>query len=141
MAAYNVHQVAEKFGISAHTLRYYDNAGLFPDMQRDKNGARVFTDEQLEWLGIVMCLRSTGLSIAEIKDYLALCAEGDSTLQQRYEIILKQKKRAEEERAEIDKKLEVLSRKVAYYEKAIAEAGALPLHPAGDSVSGLCQRD
>jgi len=134
MATYNVHQVAEKFGISAHTLRYYDNAGLFPDMQRDKNGARVFTDEQLEWLGIVMCLRSTGLSIAEIKDYLALCAQGDSTLQQRYEIILNQKKRAEEERAEIDKKLEVLSRKVAFYEKRLSEAGALPLHPAQGTI-------
>ena len=119
MAAYNVHQVAEKFGISAHTLRYYDNAGLFPDMQRDKNGARVFTDEQLEWLGIVMCLRSTGLSIADIRHYLALCAEGDSTLEERYGIILAQKKRAEEERAEIDKKLEVLSKKAAYYENLL----------------------
>ncbi|MBQ4088854.1 MAG: MerR family transcriptional regulator [Clostridia bacterium] len=119
MAAYNVHQVAEKFGISAHTLRYYDNAGLFPDMQRDKNGARIFTDEQLEWLNIVMCLRSTGLSIADIRHYLALCAQGDSTIEERYQIILAQKKRAEEERAEIDKKLEVLSRKAAYYEKLI----------------------
>lgn len=123
MATYNVHQVAEKFGISAHTLRYYDNAGLFPDMQRDKNGARVFNDEQIEWLGIVMCLRSTGLSIAEIRNYLMLCAEGDSTLEQRYQIILHQKQRAEQERAEIDKKLEVLSRKVAFYENKLAEAG------------------
>ena len=119
MATYNIHQVAEKFGISAHTLRYYDNAGLFPDMQRDKNGARIFNDEQLEWLNIVMCLRSTGLSIAGIRNYLALCAEGDSTLNERYQIILQQKKRAEEERAEIDRKLEVLTRKVAIYEEKL----------------------
>ena len=134
MAAYNIHQAAEKFGISTHTLRYYDNAGLFPDMQRDKNGARIFTDEQMEWLGIVMCLRSTGMSIADIRNYLALCAQGDSTLEERYQIILAQKKRAEEERAEIDKKLEVLSRKVAFYEKRLSEAGALPLHPAQGTI-------
>lgn len=121
MAAYNIHQAAEKFGISTHTLRYYDNAGLFPDMQRDKNGARIFTDERMEWLGIVMCLRSTGMSIADIRNYLALCAQGDSTLEERYQIILAQKKRAEEERAEIDKKLEVLSRKVAIYEEKLGK--------------------
>lgn len=116
MANYTVHQAAEKYGISAHTLRYYDNAGLFPEMQRDSHGARIFDEAQLEWLGLVLCLRSTGLPIADIRHYLALCAQGDSTLKERYEIILEQKKRAEEERSEIDKKLAILSRKAAFYE-------------------------
>lgn len=119
MANYTVHQAAEKYGISAHTLRYYDNAGLFPEMQRDSHGARVFDDAQLEWLGLVLCLRSTGLPIADIRHFLALCSEGDSTLQERYEIILRQKKRAENERAEIDKKLAILSRKAALYENRL----------------------
>ena len=66
-------------------------------------------------------VRSTGISIADIRNYLALCAQGDSTLEERYQIILAQKKRAEEERAEIDKKLEVLSRKVAIYEEKLGK--------------------
>lgn len=120
MAVLSVREVAEKFNVSPHTIRYYDNACLFPDMRRDKNGARVFTDDQLEWLGIVLCLRSTGLSIADIRHYLALCAQGDSTLRERYEIILKQKERAEAERAEVEHKLAVLSRKTEMYEKKLA---------------------
>ena len=63
MAAYNIHQAAEKFGISTHTLRYYDNAGLFPDMQRDKNGARIFTDEQMDWLRLIKDHIAVSLSI------------------------------------------------------------------------------
>ena len=119
MAKYTVHQAAEKFGISAHTLRYYDNAGLFPEMQRDSHGARVFDDAQLEWLGLVLCLRSTGLPIADIRHYITLSAQGDSTLRERYDIILQQKKRAEDERAEIDKKLAILSRKASFYEERL----------------------
>lgn len=119
MANYSVRQVAEKYGISAHTLRYYDNAGLFPEMQRDSHGARVFNDAQLEWLRLVLCMRSTGLPIADIRHYLELCAQGDSTLQERYEMILEQRKRVEAERTEIDQKLDILSRKTAYYEEKL----------------------
>ena len=113
--------MAACFGISPHTIRYYDNMGLLPDITRDEHGARVFTQEQLEWLGIVLCMRSTGLSVAGIRHYMELVEKGDSTLHERYEIIMEQKRRAEAERAEIDKKLAILNRKQAAYEKLMAE--------------------
>lgn len=117
----SVKDVAGLLGVSPHTIRYYDNMGLIPDITRDEHGARVFTGEQLEWLGIVLCLRSTGLSVAGIRHYMELAEKGDSTLYERYQIIMEQKRRAEAERAEIDKKLEILSRKQAVYEKLLAE--------------------
>lgn len=123
MAFYTVKQVAELYGVSPHTVRYYDNAGLFPDVTRGKNGERLFSKEQLDWLNIVMCLRKTGLSISGIRNYIELCERGDETLQERYHIILAQKKRAKEELAECKKKLEVLEHKEKWYLSMLDKAG------------------
>jgi len=117
----SIKEVSEKFGISPHTIRYYDSMGLLPDMTRNEHGARIFTPEQQEWLGIVLCMRSTGLSVAGIRHYMELVEKGDSTLCERYQIIMEQKRRAEAERAEIEKKLAILARKQAAYEKLLAE--------------------
>lgn len=64
---------------------------------------RVFSDDDLKWVETVQCLRNTGLSLADIKKYIVLCKDGDSTLNERYEIILNQKKKAQEEIKNIKK--------------------------------------
>ena len=119
---YSVHQVAQNFQVSPHTIRYYDSQHLFPEVARDEHGARVFTQEQMDWLGMVLCLRSTGLSVAEIRRFVELAEKGPSTVRERYEIILAQKRRAEAERAAIDHKLEILERKLAHYEKQLPQS-------------------
>lgn len=121
MEKFTVKQVADMYGVSAHTIRYYDNEGLFPDITRGQNGERLFTREQLDWLDIVLCLRSTGLSIAGIRHYIALSERGDSTLEERYQIILEQKERAREELNEVKRKFEVLARKEAWYVSVLEE--------------------
>lgn len=121
MKTLSVKEVADRLGVSPHTIRYYDKMGLLPEITRDAHGARVFTDEQLEWLGIVLCMRSTGLSVAGIRHYMELVDKGDSTIYERYQIIMEQKRRAEEERREIDKKLGILARKQALYEQMLRE--------------------
>ena len=73
-------------------------------------------------LGMVLCLRSTGLSVAEIRRFVELAEKGPSTVRERYEIILAQKRRAEAERAAIDHKLEILERKLAHYEKQLPQS-------------------
>ena len=119
---YSVHQVAQHFQVSPHTIRYYDSQHLFPEVARDEHDARVFTQEQMDWLGMVLCLRSTGLSVAEIRRFVELAEKGPSTVRERYEIILAQKRRAEAERAAIDHKLEILERKLAHYEKQLPQS-------------------
>lgn len=121
MSEYTVKSLAAKFGVSEHTVRYYENERLLPDVARNDHGARIFTDEHANWLNMVLCLRSTGLSIDEIRHYIELCAQGDSTLQERYEIMLRQKERAEEELREVQRKFDVLSHKLAMYERLLAE--------------------
>ncbi len=110
-----VKQLSDKFNVSVHTIRFYDDQGLFPDVKRDSHGTRLFTEAHLEWINLVLCLRNTGMSIADIKHFVELCKVGDSTNLERYNIILKQKKKAEEDLKEMQKRLEVLNHKENYY--------------------------
>lgn len=113
---YTVKQIADKYNVSVHTIRYYDNEGLFPDVLRDANGTRIFTENHLEWVYLVLCLRKTGMSVSDIKHYIGLCAKGNSTIEERYSIILEQKKKAEKEIDEMKKKLKAIEVKEKYYE-------------------------
>ena len=113
--------MAKRFGVSEHTVRYYENEKLLPEVGRDAHGARVFTDEHVNWLNMVLCLRATGMSIGDVRHYIELCEQGDSTLRERYEIMLRQKERAEEELREVQRKFEVLSHKLSLYENLLAE--------------------
>lgn len=112
---YTIKQVSEKIGISAYTLRFYDNKGLFPFVLRGKNKVRIFSEQDLEWISIVKCLRETGMPITEIKNYVDLCKQGDDNIPERYEIILKQKKKAEQEIIGMKQRLETLEKKEEHY--------------------------
>ena len=70
---YTVKQVAEMMEMSAYTIRYYENAGLIPDVDRSGGNARMFSDYTLGWLRLVHCLRMTGLPIEGVKHYIDLC--------------------------------------------------------------------
>lgn len=115
MSVLTVNQVSKKLNISAHTIRFYDDQGLFPDVIRDANGKRLFSDGSLEWVNLVICLRNTGMSISDIKHYIELCKAGDATISERYNIILAQKKKAEADLEEMHKRLSVISGKEKWY--------------------------
>ena len=83
---YTVKQVAEMMEMSAYTIRYYENAGLIPDVDRSGGNARMFSDYTLGWLRLVHCLRMTGLPIEGVKHYIDLCQEGDSTIPERTDL-------------------------------------------------------
>lgn len=118
---YTISQIAEKTGVSAYTLRYYDKEGLLPFVDH-VNGRRVFKDSDLTWLKMLSCLKSTGMSIKEIREFMRLCALGDETLLERQEIILNRKRLLEEQIALLQGSLEQLEHKARYYEDAIANA-------------------
>lgn len=130
MATYTVKQLSQKLNISEHTIRFYDDQGLLPDVQRDKNGTRLFTDDNIEWINLVLCLRNTGMSITDIKNYIKLCKEGDSTVHQRYQIILKQKEKAEADLRQMQKRLSILNMKQKCYEDIIVRKNGDACNPA-----------
>ena len=82
-----VKDVAKEMNISEHTLRFWAKEGLLPPVARDKNNVRSFCEQDLNWIFIIKCLRGGGVQLADIRKYVALCQVGDSTVEERYEII------------------------------------------------------
>jgi len=114
-------------GISPHTLRFYDKEGLFPHISRDENNVRLFSEQDLERVYLVQCLRETGMPLAEVREYIQLGLRGDATILKRYDMIQQQARRAEAELAEMEKRVRTLQRKVEYYQNLIETKGTTDL--------------
>lgn len=123
---YSISEIAGKMGVTISTLRYYDREGLLPSVER-VNGRRIFKDSDFAWLRVLNCLKNTGMPIREIHEYLELCAQGDASLKQRQEIILRQKEALEEQIRFLQYNLKELEYKVWYYDRAV-EAGTESIH-------------
>lgn len=119
---YTVKLVSEMMGISTHTLRFYDKEGLFPNIERNENRVRLFSDEDLQWVYMVQCLRLTGMPLADIKHYIDLCKQGDSSVPERFEIIAAQKIKAAQEAAAMQERVQVLEKKMQYYKDLLSGA-------------------
>ena len=114
---YSVTQAAKLVEISEHTLRYYDDKGLFPFLQKNESGKRLFSEADLQWAKLLECLSNSGLSIKEMQDYVELCIIGDSTVPERFELLKKQEKIIKDQIKEKKKQLKLLQFKLDYYEK------------------------
>lgn len=120
MKTYSITEAAEHFNMTPHTLRYYDKEGLMPFIERTSSGRRVFKEADMEALKIIECLKSSGMPIKEIKHFIEWCSEGDSTLQQRYDMFLERKASVEAQMEELKKTMEVIEHKCLYYKTALA---------------------
>lgn len=112
---YTVKQAAELIGLSTYTVRYYENAGLIPEVDRSWGNARMFSDYTLGWLRLVHCLRTTGLPIEGVRRYVELCREGDATIPERAAIIAEQEKRLRRQLRELNQQMTVLKFKKKFY--------------------------
>ncbi len=112
-------EVSELTGISTYTLRYYDKEGLLPNINRTESGIRNFNNNDMEILYIISCLKKSGMNIKKIKEFIDLCIIGDSTLNQRLEILIEQKKCIERQKKEIDKYMDKIDKKIECYTNTI----------------------
>lgn len=117
---YSIGQVAEMFGLTVSTLRYYDKEGLFPNLERS-SGIRLFGDKEIEALRIIGCLKSAELEIKDIKQFMQWCSEGSSTYPNRLKLFTQRKEAVEAKMAAMERTLSMLKFKCWYYEKAIAD--------------------
>lgn len=85
---YTMMQVCKEANMTYQTLKYYCNEGLIPNVKRDKNNRRVFDDRDVKWIKDLTCLKKCGMSIQEMKVYLDLCLQGESTIPERQEILI-----------------------------------------------------
>jgi len=116
---YTIKEVSKKMDVSEHTLRFWAKCDFFPFVARDKNNIRKFSEQDLEWVRIVKCLRGIGTDSKSIKRYVDLCLIGDSTISDRYEIIKSTKKKALMQLIEAKKQMELLELKENYYKELI----------------------
>lgn len=110
---YTIGQVAEMFGLPISTLRYYDKQGLFPQLIRE-SGIRKFSENEIEALRVIECLKKSGLGIKDIKLFMAWCAEGPATYSDRFQLFRKQKESVEAEIKQLHKTLDMLKFKCWY---------------------------
>ena len=83
---YTVGEMAQKLGVPASTLRYYDKEGLLPFVERSSGGIRMFRENDFEWLQVIRCMKKAGMSIKDIRQYIDLSMQGDDTIDTRLEM-------------------------------------------------------
>lgn len=124
---YTIGEVAEKLHIAPSTIRYYDKLGILPFLDKNQSGIRVFKESDFEYLYIIECLKNSGMPLKTIRHYIRMCTEGDSTMNERYQMLLKQQVNVHEQMKMLDDCLSMLKYQTWYYEKAI-EAGTTDVH-------------
>ncbi len=124
---YTIGQISEMFHIPISTLRYYDKEGLFPHMQRS-SGIRKFSEQEIETLRVIECLKKSGMEIKDIKQFMAWCALGSETYEQRLELFQKRKEAVEAEMRRLEKTLNMIRFKCWYYEQAIQDGNEDRIH-------------
>ena len=117
---YSIGQVAEMFGLPISTLRYYDKQGLFPNMER-ASGIRRVSEQEIEALRVIECLKKAGMEIKDIRQFMGWCAEGPSTYPQRKAMFEERKAHMDAEIAHMNRTLDMLKFKCWYYEQAIRD--------------------
>jgi len=114
-------EVCERFELTQDTLRYYEKIGLIPTIQRKASGIRNYTEEDCKWIEFIKCMRSAGLSIEFLSEYVKLFKEGDSTLEKRRSLLIDQRTLLKERMHEMQVTLDRLDRKVERYDTLVLE--------------------
>jgi len=114
-------EVCERFDLSQDTLRYYEKIGLIPTVQRKASGIRNYTEEDCKWIEFIKCMRSAGLTIEFLSEYVKLFKEGDSTLDKRRNLLIEQRNHLKERMLEMQATLDRLDRKVERYDTLVSE--------------------
>ena len=117
---YTISQVSAMFSLPVSTLRYYDKEGFFPNLER-KGNIRYFSNNELEALRIIECLKKSGLEIKDIKQFFIWVSEGSSSYEKRKELFETRKSAVETEIQELQKTLSLLKFKCWYYETAMKD--------------------
>ena len=112
---YTIHEVCEKTGLTAHTLRYYEREKLLPGVGRSAGGFRQYSEEDMEALSAICCLKNTGMSLQDIARFMELTREGDHTLHERYELLKRHRETVVERMTQMQKHLDKVTCKLNCY--------------------------
>ncbi len=112
-------EVSKKYDLSQDTLRYYERIGLLPGVTRNKSGLRNYSEEDCKWVEFIKCMRSAGLPIEILIEYVSLFQQGDSTVEARRELLIEQRSLLAEKMEELKKTIERLDYKIERYDNTV----------------------
>ena len=112
-------EVSKQYQLSADTLRYYERVGMIPPVHRTAGGLRDYTEEDCGWVSLAKCMRSAGLPVEAMIEYVRLTQQGDGTIAARRQLLLEQKDQLLEQKKAIEATIERLEFKISRYDEAI----------------------
>ncbi len=112
-------EVSERYAISIDTLRYYERVGLIPPVNRNESGIRDYSELDLRRVEFIKCMRSAGLPVEILIEYVALVQQGDRTIEARKEILVEQREHIAQRMKDMQKTLDLLDYKIEVYENAV----------------------
>jgi DNA-binding transcriptional MerR regulator len=112
-------RVSEQYGISSDTLRYYERIGLIPPVNRNESGIRDYNETDVKRVEFIKCMRTAGLPIEALIEYVGLVQQGDTTIEARKDILKEQRELLMVRMKETQKTLDLLDYKIALYENAV----------------------
>ncbi len=116
---YSMKETCDKTGLSYDTLKFYCNEGLIPNVKRNKSNYRVFDDNDINWIKSLTCLKKCDMSINEMKEYLALCLKGESSIPNRQDILNLKLKELEYKKKELDEAIDFINWKQNFYQDVL----------------------
>ena len=117
---YSMKQACQEVGMTYEALKFYCNQGLVPNVKRDKNNYRVFDERDIQWIKGLTCLKRCGMSLEDMKRYLALCLKGKSTIPERKEILSKQRALLMERMKNLQEDISYIDWKQGYYDDVLS---------------------
>ena len=117
---YTMKQACKMADMTYEALKYYCNMGLVPNVKRDGNNYRVFDEHDVKWIKDLVCLKKCGMSIQEMKEYLALCMEGQKTIIQRKEMLAQKRVNLLESISEINASVDYIDWKQQFYDDVLS---------------------
>lgn len=117
---YTMMQVCKETGMTYQALKFYCNEGLVPNVKRDKNNRRVFDERDVAWIGSLTCLKKCGMSIQEMKEYLAMCLQGEASILQRKEMLAQKQAALRETIRELQDSVAYIDWKQNFYDEVLS---------------------
>ena len=116
-----ISEVSKKFDITPDTLRYYERIGLIPPVPRNKSGLRDYDDESCRWIEFIKCMRSAGLPIEALSEYVSLFRQGDETIDERRKLLIRERDILAQRISDMRDTLKRLDYKISFYERTMEE--------------------
>lgn len=119
---YSAKEVAQITGLSTAALRYYEKEKLLPPIARNNQKYRQYSDEDIEWIRMIQCMRSANIPIHSIKEYVLLLVQGGKTLEQRFVMVQNHMEDIEKQMADLQRAYDLTSKKLSFYEALLKDS-------------------